>query len=58
MPGMCSVVQNLANNTSNQNETGSDQTDIDLQKLAEKIFEKLRSELEIENERLGRSWDR
>jgi len=55
---MCSVVQNLANNTSNQNETGSDQTDIDLQKLAEKIFEKLRSELEIENERLGRSWDR
>jgi hypothetical protein len=28
-------------------------SDIDLQKLAEQIYEKLRRELEIENERLG-----
>jgi chromosome condensin MukBEF MukE localization factor len=35
-------------------QTGS-QSDIDLEKLAEKIYEKLVRELEIENERLGQA---
>lgn len=35
-------------------QTGS-QSEVDLERLAEKIYEKLIRELEIENERLGRA---
>jgi translation elongation factor EF-1beta len=39
----------------NQTEIAPNSPDIDMQKLAEHIYEKLRKELEIENERTGRS---
>jgi hypothetical protein len=42
------------NNFEQVDQTGS-QSDIDLEKLAEKIYEKLVRELEIENERLGQA---
>ena len=42
------------NNLEQVDQTGS-QSDIDLEKLAEKIYEKLVRELEIENERLGQA---
>ena len=37
------------------NSTSENKSEVDLQKLAEKIVERLIRELEIENERLGRS---
>ena len=37
------------------NSTSEKKTDVDLQKLAETLVEKIIRELEIENERLGRS---
>lgn len=58
MPALDSAVQNLENLAANQDSAGSDQPNIDLEKLAAQIVEKLRREIEIENERTGRSWDR
>jgi chromosome condensin MukBEF MukE localization factor len=43
-----------SNNLEQVDQTTS-QSDIDLEKLAEKIYEKLIRELEIENERLGQA---
>ncbi len=41
-------------NLAQVDQTGS-QSDVDLQRLAEKIYEKLIRELELENERLGQA---
>jgi hypothetical protein len=57
MPGIDSIKQNVGNIASNQENTGLDESTIDLEKLAAALYEKLRSEIEIENERLGRSWE-
>ncbi len=57
MPGIDSITQNVGNSASNQENAGLDQPDIDLEKLAAALYEKLRYEIEIENERLGRSWE-